>query len=226
MAITMETVCNPANSVLGCSLHKGTPQVLECWLTRPDLPPLDIYVHDQLWRERLAPVYQSYIEKSSNVNMHVAELPPDEFARLVAGTSFFMCPSIQEGYGHYMNQARAAKGLIVTTDAAPMNELVNDAMGVLISTPTRSHKSQMLGGEFIGAHALRGVDGMIATFRANAVCEAVDKVIKQLTPAQREEKGRNARAGYLADQRAFAEAMKAIRSIVRKHTREVVGRYS
>lgn len=198
--------------------------MLECWLTRPDLPTLDIYVHEQFFRERLAPKYLSYIKDSLNVNVHVGELPPDAFARLVAGSAFFLCPSIQEGYGHYMNQARAANGLIVTTDAPPMNELVTEDTGVLIPTRTRSHLNQLLGGEHQGPHGLRGVEGMVALLSRQGVCDAVDAVIKQMTPVERERKARNARVAYLRDQRVFADKMKAIRALVRKHTREIVGR--
>jgi len=37
-----------------------------------------------------------------------------------------------EGYGHYLNEARALFSVILTVDAAPMNELVTPDSGILI----------------------------------------------------------------------------------------------
>lgn len=52
-----------------------------------------------------------------------------------------LCPSSYEGFGHYINEARACGAFIITTNAAPMNELVNLSYGAgaaFIST-SRQH---------------------------------------------------------------------------------------
>lgn len=33
----------------GSSIQKGTRQVMDCWLSRPDFPPLDFYVDLRLY---------------------------------------------------------------------------------------------------------------------------------------------------------------------------------
>jgi len=37
-----------------------------------------------------------------------------------------ICPSLIEGYGHYINEARAVRSIVITTDASPMKELIKD----------------------------------------------------------------------------------------------------
>ncbi|GLE06529.1 hypothetical protein PINS_up015855 [Pythium insidiosum] len=75
---------------------------------------------------------------------------------MLAEAAYFLCPSVMEGYGHYINQARAAGGLILAPDTPPMNELVTEDSGVLISSQPTAHKEQFLGGKSNKEHALRG----------------------------------------------------------------------
>ena len=46
-----------------------------------------------------------------------------------------VCCSDAEGFGHYINEGRAHGALVrtVTTDAAPMNELVDESCGLLVA---------------------------------------------------------------------------------------------
>ena len=55
------------------------------------------------------------------------------WSTVVARAGVYVCPSSTEGYGHYLNEGRSAGGIIITTDAAPMNELVsNGDNGLLV----------------------------------------------------------------------------------------------
>ncbi|KAG6619557.1 Homebox and aldo/keto reductase [Phytophthora cinnamomi] len=121
------------------SVFKGTNAVLDCWLSRPDFPPLDVFVDQD--------IYNTFIRKTI-------------FGRMMVETAFLLCTSVLEGYGHYINQARANAALIVTTDAAPMNELLPAESAVLVPHPSTVVDKQLLGGNFDGEHGLQGVKGM------------------------------------------------------------------
>uniref|UniRef100_M4B7V6 Uncharacterized protein n=1 Tax=Hyaloperonospora arabidopsidis (strain Emoy2) TaxID=559515 RepID=M4B7V6_HYAAE len=97
-----------------------------------------------------------------------------------------------EGFGHYINQARASGGLIVSTNLPPMNELLTRASSVLITVKRQAHPRQMFGGQFKGEHGLKGVEGYIAVVNGSSVCQAVEKVLA-MTPAEREKKGHERR---------------------------------
>ena len=50
-----------------------------------------------------------------------------------------LCPSSQEGFGHYINESKCNKSIIITTDGKPMNELVKKEYGILIN-PIKKEK--------------------------------------------------------------------------------------
>jgi hypothetical protein len=57
----------------------------------------------------------------------------DDIRRLQAASGVHICASEREGFGHYLNEARGAGALVISTDHPPMNEMVQDGVtGVLI----------------------------------------------------------------------------------------------
>lgn len=67
-------------------------------------------------------------------NVHVVMNPDDtERIRLQNECLVHLCPSSYEGFGHYLNEARACGAVIITTNAAPMNELVSSEFGCTVS---------------------------------------------------------------------------------------------
>ncbi|KAE9017005.1 hypothetical protein PR003_g16576, partial [Phytophthora rubi] len=115
----------------GTSIWKGTKQLLDCWTSTPGLPPLDLYANEGSYNYLMQGAYGKWVwwYSRSTVNLHFGMMDRLSFSKLTAEAAFFMCPSLAEGYGHYINQARAAGAVIVTTDAPPMNELILSSPG-------------------------------------------------------------------------------------------------
>jgi hypothetical protein len=200
---------------VGGSYWKGTRQVLECWLSRPDLPPLDLYIHKWAYDGMFHGQYEARLEKATNVKLTTDEVDPLTFGRTVAEASFFLCPSISEGFGHYMNQARASGGVIITTDLQPMNELVTDDMGIRVSARRISDSKQFLGGRSKNKHGLQNMPGMVAHFTGRALCDTVDKLIRDTDAEQRAQMAETARRQYHEDTKFFARAMRELRVLAR-----------
>jgi hypothetical protein len=68
-----------------------------------------------------------------NLILYTKSLAYEELLGLQQSSGVHLCPSREEGFGHYINEARALGALVMTTNWAPMNELVQDHFGVLIS---------------------------------------------------------------------------------------------
>ncbi|KAJ0389488.1 hypothetical protein P43SY_010352 [Pythium insidiosum] len=112
--------------------------------------------------------YQSRVQEAKNIHMQGKQLDAQAFSKAMAAASFFLCASTMEGYGHYINQARAAGGLIISTDVPPMNELVTPTSGVLIPATRSTHPDQLLSGGGKLEHSLRDVIGYIADYDSKA----------------------------------------------------------
>ncbi|ETL30260.1 hypothetical protein L917_16576 [Phytophthora nicotianae] len=201
----------------GTSSAKGTRELLECWVFVPGLPQLDVYIDDKPFDLLFKPKFKRYLKFSrSPVSIHVGLLERSKFTKLTADTTFFMCPSVSEGYGHYINQARAAGAVVVTTDLSPMNELITNDTGFLIPVERRKHPKMLMGGAYRGQHGLKDVDGLVATFRGPSVCEVVREMMTSTTTEQRAAMGTNARRAYHEDTKFFANAMQELRQFARR----------
>ena len=56
-----------------------------------------------------------------------------------------MCPSLIEGWGQYIDEGRRAKSVVVTLNAPPMNELIqNDKTGILVKASKGQSMKQLL----------------------------------------------------------------------------------
>uniref|UniRef100_K3WTA4 Glycosyl transferase family 1 domain-containing protein n=1 Tax=Globisporangium ultimum (strain ATCC 200006 / CBS 805.95 / DAOM BR144) TaxID=431595 RepID=K3WTA4_GLOUD len=199
---------------VGTSVQKGTRIVLDCWLKRPSFPKLTIYMHPDVYSDEMKAAYDERIKKSQ-VSLELGRIDANAFGKIIAEAAFFLCTSMHEGYGHYINQARASGAVIVTTDVPPMNEFLTPASGVLVNSRRRIFKQQLLGGGFEGEYGLKNVPGFTALFGSNDVCDAVERIIK-MTPEAREAMAERAKKQYFIDMNFFAHKMKELRVMARK----------
>ncbi|GMF20851.1 unnamed protein product [Phytophthora lilii] len=201
----------------GTSTAKGTRELLHCWVLVPGLPSLDVYIDNKPFDRLFTPQFKNFIKYSrSPVNLHKGLIPRSQFMKLTAEASFFMCPSVSEGYGNYINQARAAGGFVVTTDLSPMNELVTNETGMLIPVTPRKHPKLIMGGGYLGKHGLKNVDGIVASFTGPDVCEVVREMVKSTTTEQRAAMASSGRRAYHEDTKYFARAMQELRQFARR----------
>ena len=167
--------------VAGGSSAKGTAEVLKAMEL---LPYLELtLVASKEW---------------PNPPANVTVLPRQDagnLAVLMNSHRIHLCPSSYEGFGHYLNEARSCEAVIVTTNAKPMNELVNAGYGLGAAVATTSTQN-------LATHQHVSVPSL---------ADCIDAIAQ--TPEHLQARfGRKARAAYLADNALFDTALiKALR---------------
>lgn len=110
----------------GASRMKGTERLLATWRQHPEWPALHVLQ---------APGVGSDTDWSAPNIVHRREYVADiaEIRQLQNSHVFHLCLSETEGWGHYIAEALSCGAVVLTCDAAPMNELVTDTRGVLVA---------------------------------------------------------------------------------------------
>ncbi|KAJ3070504.1 hypothetical protein HDU98_006495 [Podochytrium sp. JEL0797] len=206
---TMKQDFNSFIHIYGHSGRKRTIQVFDCWESHPEWPTLTMVGNsDEIgfltrhWsiemREKQNPPSKNLFPKNIRAFTRLSLV---ELRKLQISNGVHICPSQQERYGHYINEARALGALTVTTDWAPMNEFVQDGInGILIDHDAPIPESHQ---------------GMAAYFVSPAsaspqhICSGIERVLKLDLPT-RAEMGRNSRAAYESDTRFMERKMKEV----------------
>jgi len=105
----------------GEAKQKGTKTVVDVWLRHPEWPRLTV-------RHRK----ETFLGPAPNI-VYLTEVIDDR--RLCEYQNFcgvHLCPSEAEGFGHCIVEAMSTRGVTVTTNAPPMNELVTTSRGLLV----------------------------------------------------------------------------------------------
>lgn len=117
--------------VAGKSLQKGTVPLARVWSKHPEWPTLTIVTHNP----KLISEYES-----PNIKIE-SQISIEHLRFLQNQCGIHVCPSEAEGFGHVINEALACGAVVVTTNAAPMNELVNSNFGYLVAYGRTSPQS-------------------------------------------------------------------------------------
>ena len=140
---------NMAVHFAGSSFLKGTDLLVDYWLknggflkTNPDLILVITFFRQSksgmnFW-EKLNPQPRTTLkgrpikcEKVLNIYMVRKKLGDADYAYFREKAGFYICPSLVEGFGHYINEGRCNSSVTITTNAPPMNELIRDPQRVI-----------------------------------------------------------------------------------------------
>ena len=102
----------------GASIQKGTDCVARAWINNPQFPQLVLIRNDRHCRYPYPPM-----DNIKLINEYISDADLKIFQNQCG---LHICPSGTEGFGHYINEARACGAVVVTTNAPPMNEFVLD----------------------------------------------------------------------------------------------------
>lgn len=166
--------------VAGKAGNKGTETVIDTWQQFEYLPPLTVVANN--------PEFGAQVAKApKNITYH-ARVSDEELTKLMNRNYIHILPSKYEGFGHVIWEAMGCSGMVITTDASPMNEYP----GIAALVPTASSTPQRLA----QLHSVNPQD----------ICNKVIETV-QLSPTEQIEKSHAARASYLANCIFFRETI-------------------
>ena len=160
----------------GGSLQKGTAKLVDAWSKRPDWPLLKIIQH---------PKNQMKISYD-NISYISGFVDDDALNSIQKSHGCHLCLSEAEGFGHSIVEAMSAEALVMTTNAPPMNEIINESRGLVVDF---EHSApQRLGRKYIVSDC--------------ALEAKIDELLGMSTSDKRL-KGRNARQWFLENDDFF-----------------------
>lgn len=135
----------------------------------------------------------SWLKSNAYVIVNNTRLSDRNIKKVQNTFQFHICPSSYEGYGHYINEALSCGAIVITTDAAPMNELCKPEYSILCPA-TIGNKM-----------------GIVDTYYVSpkAIHEAIEQC-NALTEAQTRKMSRLARTAYLQSKDEFERNIRAV----------------
>lgn len=164
---------------------KQTDAIIKTWQKYQDLPVIIITCTGQCYRN-----VESILKSGghpTNIILHKKLLEHEDFVLLKNKIGIHLCPSIVEGYGHYINEARKIKSLVITTNAPPMNELIDETSGILINCSSYGTKKNGTSLCFVSVEDIH---------------EAVIKA-QQMSIEEKKQMANNAYDKFIADTKTF-----------------------
>ncbi|HRD55563.1 MAG TPA: glycosyltransferase [Parachlamydiaceae bacterium] len=118
---------NPSHyfHLAGSNSQKGTGAIQKVWLRSAHLPFLTA-----ICRNRSPRKSRNFL----NINAYLSE---NELLQLQNECMVHLCPSETEGFGHYIMEAMSVGAVVMTTNAPPMNEFVQDPRFLLSYNETK-----------------------------------------------------------------------------------------
>lgn len=174
----------------GRSRLKGTEELLDSW--PEEAPTLHVIAN--------AESVELPDKKQENIVYYRERLEEADLRTLMQRCALHICPSEDEGYGHYLNEARSCGALIVTVDAEPMRHFTEPLFCMALDEERSVDMGMTLGRRH--------------RFQKTEVGRILDEVGRLDKSAWREIAA-TARRAYVEQGRRFREALEgAMRSVL------------
>lgn len=112
--------------VKGKSSNKNTQILINTWIQHPEWPVLHIV-------QEFDYEIDEDITINSNIILTQRHISENELNYLMNLYKYHLCPSQVEGFGHYINEGLSCSSVVITSNAPPMNELINEENGILMN---------------------------------------------------------------------------------------------
>lgn len=166
----------------GRSELKNTQAIIKAWQLNPKFPMLTL----------LKTVHTKKIDEYPvlpNIYHNRFYLKKEEITNYQNQCGLHLCPSVTEGFGHYIMEAFSCAAAVITVDGPPMNEFVKDKRFLVPASGTT--KIGMATGYLIDPQELAKV---------------VDRILN-LPDAELEKVGKGNREFYLQNERLFKKRL-------------------
>ena len=172
----------------GRARNRMTGEILALWRANPELPTLWLHARGQD-----VPASSEGWQRQGNLRWFSGWLAQEDYFPALARGGIHLCTSQIEGFGHYINEARAMAALVITLDSPPMNELITRDTGILV--PARPG-GRLHYGDWVRASP-------------EALGRAVNQAL-QLWPCERAAMGARARQAYEEGRQAFQQRLAVV----------------
>ena len=145
---------------------------------------MEIFLHQmeqQLGRTKFPP----------NIRHIDTKLSRSEIEELLWTHGVHLCLSGMEGFGHYINEARAVSAMAITTNYPPMTEIITSSETGVLVDPT---------------NMLQWTNSLpFANVGPAEIVQVMNKVVLPMSLQERAAKGQRARVAFEHDQRQFQQ---------------------
>lgn len=200
----------------GKSGAKNTASLIYCWIKNNgfiDLDPnIQLYItcYRTCFKKMISGLKELYnFEfnfnpnqkefKIKNIIFYSEPAPPEKYNELLINANVALCISSQEGYGHYINEARFFETCVIVLDHSPMNELVeNNFNGYIINDPILQEKEWL--NDFTSFKTYKAFP------KIDILTDVIIKCIKNKNNLH--DLGKNGKNMYKKDKKYFKKKMK------------------
>lgn len=194
--------------IAGASLMKQTQLLVQAWAEfGKDWPPITlVYTDVERTKVGLPPLNDVYTAVGSphNVRLIGRHLNRTRLRQLAVEAGVYVYPSAAEGFGHVINRARAAAGVLIVPDCPPMHEFLGpfDAAQQLAGVTINVADKHVAALQSTVGNRTIGVP--IAAVSTKDVAAAVESIL-QLSLEEKQRMSARARTLYETERRQFEE---------------------